>query len=588
MSSCSTSVSPTSLTSNSSGSLSFSINNTSPTNIDWVKITSPSSNFTISSGESGGWSAEVSGSAVIFTLGSQDPGTTATYTVNVTTGAETAAASWSVVVSDSGDGSAPTTCSGDTGVAISSGTSTTSSTTTPTPTPVPKDTTAPTVSLSANLSRPYVSSPTLSGTASDSGGVASVEYSTDGEGSWIPAALKGKGEKEATFSFSLGTLDDGNYTFLIRAKDSAGNVSESKEYTLIIDRLPPQVGTTIFSTGAQIISPTKKGAIVTVTGLEQKVTLSAIGGPITLEVLANLKSQNSNVKSTSEISKLFKFEKNAESRLWSGNIKFDSPGLYDLTTKSIDGAKNETIQSLTEVVVLDAGKVSYLGKPVIGAEISVHVFEPTLGGYILWDGAAYGQPNPQKTNENGNYSLFLPAGKYYLEAKFGLIKLRSQIFELDNSSLVNANLSGSILSIPLIANEIKVKPTIGLPEDLKVEEKLVGQDFPDEEIASGEKQVVSVLATWLPDTAQQIQILEDLPDDVKTTVLVPQESKATVEIYKKRGRYSLEMLADPDGKLVEPLALRFLPTHFFLDENAKIKMIRFGVLNKEELLENAR
>ena len=481
--------------------------------------------------------------------------------------------------------------------AASSSSSSSSSSTTTSTTPTKKviDTTAPGLTLSTNLSRPYIQAPTLSGSASDAGGVASVEYSTDSGANWTSASVKGEDTKSVTFSFFLGVLDDGNYNFQIRAKDSTGNVSEEKSYILIIDRLPPQVATTIFSTGPQVFSPTKEGVLVTVAGLEQKITLSAIGGPISLEIIADLKSQNSDVKSTSQISKLFKLEKNAESGLWSGNIKFDAPGFYELTTKSVDGAKNETVQSLVKVFVQEAGKVSYSGKPVKEAEISVYVFEPTLGQFILWDGASYDQSNPQKTNENGNYSFLLPAGKYYIEAKLSdFIKLRTQIFELDSPSVINTDLSASFLSVPLVANEIKIVPTKPLPADLVLPADQAGKDFPFEQVkeATGaelprdKSQVVSFVASWLPDTSEQVKILESLPDDVKVTVIVPQESLPTVEIFKKRGKYNLDFLADPDGKLVEPLRLRFLPVHFFIDENGKIKDMRYGVLNKEEILEN--
>jgi len=77
-------------------------------------------------------------------------------------------------------------------------------------------------------------------------------------------------------------------------------------------------------------------------------------------------------------------------------------------------------------------------------------------------------------------------------------------------------------------------------------------------------------------------MLEVVADDTKNIVIVPQESAATVEIYRKRGGYTLEMFSDPDGKLVEPLRLRFLPVHFFLDEGGKISKIKYGILSLEQ------
>lgn len=435
-----------------------------------------------------------------------------------------------------------------------------------------KDATAPSFSLYTNLSKIYKTAPAISGKASDDTGITTVEYSTDEGVSWSFASVKNKGAKEVNFNFSLGVLDDGNYTFLVRAKDANGNVSESKSYTLVIDRLPPQVGTVVVSSGPQVISLSKEGLLVTVAGVEQKVTLSAVGGPTSLEVDTGQKK--------------FNLQRNSESGLWSGFLKFDNPGLYEITTKSLDGAKNETVQTLAKVFVQEKGKISYSGKAVQGAEVSIYVFEPTLGEYIRWDGAAYGQFNPQKTDENGNYSLFLPSGRYYLEVKvLGFIKYRTQIFDLKVASPVNADLSSGILTIPFVAKEIKVNPTKSLPKETVSESNLVDQSFPID--LSSKAYLVSVLTTWLPDSAQQAQILQNLnPDGFGVAVLVPQESESTVEIFKKRGRYNLDFLTDPDGKFVEPLFLRFLPVHFFLDKNGKIKNKVFGVLSQEELLEN--
>lgn len=447
-----------------------------------------------------------------------------------------------------------------------------------------KDTTKPSITLLTSFSKTYINSPLISGGASDNSGISLVEYSTDGGASWTSASVKNKGSKNVTFSFSLGVLDDGNYDLMVRAKDSSGNTSDIKQYTLIIDRLPPQIGATMISLGPQFLTPTKEGVLITAPGLEQKITLSAVGGPISLEINGGDEKLN--------------LEKNVDSGLWAGTLKFGKSGSYELVIKSIDGAKNETIQNLAKVFVQEAGKVLYLGKPVKAAKISVYVFEPTLGQFVLWDGAPYSEANPQETDENGNYSLFLPTGKYYLEARFfGVMKYRTQIFDLMAPSLVNADLSSGPLTVPFVANQIIISPTKSLPKEALAQNPLIEKDFPvsllKEETGAdfplGKPYLVSVLGTWLPDASAQIQILEGLnQNDFKKVVLVPQESKSNVEIFKKRGQYSLEFLVDPDGKLVEPLFLRFLPTHFFLDKDGKIKKIVFGTLSQEEILENLK
>ena len=593
ISACSVSVSPTSVNTGSSAALTFNLANDDDTGnqIRYVKITSPSSNLTITNA-AGPHTGEIivgdSGSNVVMKLSGAIPsGDTADYTVDVTAGStEASSASFSVQVTDASEGEDLVSCSGDTGVSIAESSSSSSSSTTTTITTTTSkaktDSQPPKVSLSTNLVKPFKEVPFISGVASDDTGVVLVDYSLDGGGNWIPVTiLTGT---SVSFGFKPAVLDDGNYDIIARATDKVGNTTLSSQYTLIIDRLPPQVGMTVLSVGPQVFVPSTGGVLTTVAGLAQKITVSAIGGPTSLEVLAGEEK--------------FNLEKNSESGLWSGVVKFASEGTYDLTTKSVDGAKNETIQKLAKVRVLAPGKVSYVGNAVNGAEVSVYIFEPTLGAFIFWDGVAYGQKNPQKTNETGDYSLYLPSGKYYMEARISaFVKLRSQIFTLSGASAINADFSAGILSTPFVFNEINVASTKGLSE-VEAKSELIGKDFPFDTIDTGltslttegfkgenlkGKDIVSFVSTILPDTSSQIAILENLTDSINLVVVVPQESSSTVEIYKKRGHYNVDMLDDPDGKLVEPLSLRFLPVHFFVGVDEKIKSVKYGVLSKGEL-----
>src|SRR3972149_7070614 len=415
ISSCSVSVGPDFQNSDSSGTLSFGVTNNdeSGNSISWIRITAPSSNFVITDG-TGLYKSAIeingSGSEITIRLTGLSPGEYGEYYISVTTSQNVMPAMpFGFQVSDTDAGDNPVSCSGDTGVSITSvgqeiinisnllvsftdtsaviswntdsdatsqvdygttnqygstatdlnlvtthavsltglssstiyhfrvtsvnidndmaqltdntfttalaGVTTTTTVTVSTKTKTSsKDSTAPTLSLSTNLSKTYLTAPTLAGSASDNSGISGVEYSIDGGGNWIAASVRGTGGKQGTFSFSLGVLDDGNYDFLVRAKDTSGNVSDSEKYTLIIDRLPPQVGTTIFSAGPQLFAPTKEGVLVTVSGLEQKITLSAIGGPISLEISAG--------------DKKFNLTKNPESGLWSGAIKLGHPRAY--------------------------------------------------------------------------------------------------------------------------------------------------------------------------------------------------------------------------------------------------------------------
>jgi hypothetical protein len=66
-------------------------------------------------------------------------------------------------------------------------------------------------------------------------------------------------------------------------------------------------------------------------------------------------------------------------------------------------------------------------------------------------------------------------------------------------------------------------------------------------------------------------------------VIMPQESSASVSVFAKQGRYQVEMVADPDGKLIEPLHLMNLPTHFFLNRKGVVTHVSTGVLTTQEV-----
>src|SRR5258708_5437097 len=122
ISACSASVNPTVVRTNTSTSLSFSVQNSDSANtVSWVKITAPSTRFTITSGTSSGWSGSVgSPTDITYTGGTLSPNSSASFNLNIqTSNTDTPAASWTVEVSDNGSGSGSISCSGSTSVAIS-------------------------------------------------------------------------------------------------------------------------------------------------------------------------------------------------------------------------------------------------------------------------------------------------------------------------------------------------------------------------------------------------------------------------------------------------------------------------------------
>ena len=101
---------------------------------------------------------------------------------------------------------------------------------TPTPTPIP-DTTAPSITVSTDFSKPFLQSPQVSGVATDNKAVAKMDYSLDGGHNWLPVdTVTAPGKISTAFSFLPQPLDDGNYALQVRAIDPSNNIFGNGPY----------------------------------------------------------------------------------------------------------------------------------------------------------------------------------------------------------------------------------------------------------------------------------------------------------------------------------------------------------------------
>lgn len=534
-----------------------------------------------------------------FTISSLTASTAYHYKITSSNGGGTA---------ESGDNTFTTAAAGvsvTTTTAITTSTSKSTTTSISASVPKPTDKTAPVVSLDFDFSKPFREAPKITGIASDTGvvnpGVSKVEYSTDDGKNWIPvdkleSRIRNQ-ESSKKFDFTPVLFEDGDYKIKARATDLSGNKGLSKSYTLVIDRLPPGVGGTFISFGPQGLLPGTNGITYLLKGLDQKITLSAVGGPIEIQVSSN-KYQVPLVK-------------NPDNGLWSGELNFDTPGTYQLIANSKDGAKNITERTINTVEVLDTGRVVFGGKEVGDAQVSVYYLEPSEKQFVLWDAESYGQKNPQKTKGDGSYALFLPGGSYYVEVVApGFRTFKSDIFTVSKSFPVNSDIvlekekpfKFLFFTIPIPDFTLSHgKISLGNFEATPVKNDLIGKEIPEVELFEdgksaktgdfrGKPFVLTFINTWHPASSEQIKILENLSssDEFETAIIIPQESKSKVGIYKKRGGYTIPIYSDPDGTLVEPLNLQTLPTHVFLDRTGKITDIKTGILSEEELKNNVK
>jgi cytochrome c biogenesis protein CcmG/thiol:disulfide interchange protein DsbE len=471
---------------------------------------------------------------------------------------------------------------------------------------VPTEHVPPTISLSTSLAKPFKTAPTITGTAADNEALADIEYSTDGGRNWLPTdKATGLGGKTASFSFTPLGFDDGNYSIVARAIDTSGNTSSTTPATLVIDRLPPLVGGNIISIGPQIMQPNKDGTINAIAGVDQKITFSAVGGPtsISLEATTTVKTKTGDTTYAQN----FSLTASQETGLWSGVISFTHPGTYSLTVHAIDGAGNTTERILNSVSVASPGRTldSSTGKP-LAASVTVYYQEPESHNWVVWDGAAFGQRNPQKTGPSGAFSLFLPPGKYYLQAVApGYHRLVSSIIDATQPTPITTDLvlhrmrglhlAGHYLTAPSLAvQKVKLVSKVG---EGSHPNSLLDKQVPDLNLTNtsgarvrsidllGRPTLISFEASWAPGTAEQLEALSKLQanPDFNILPIAEQESSGRVQAYTDIADVKLKWLVDPDSTLSASYNVQSLPMHYFVDRKGIVRQMVVGVLTQKQI-----
>jgi hypothetical protein len=444
--------------------------------------------------------------------------------------------------------------------------------------------------------------PTILGTASDKQAVTKIEYSTDSGQNWqLVNQATGLGTKSVSFSFTPLNLSDGTYHIEAEAFNSSGDTAITPPVTLVIDRIPPQIGGSIITVGPQILQPNANGLIEALVGVDQKITVHSIGGPISVSILSQLLGSASS-------SSNFQLTQDPSTGLWSGILSFTRPGSYQLTIRSVNGVGQVTDQYLQTIESLAPAQVisAKTGDVIKVATTTLYYKDIDSGDWVVWDGAAYGELNPQ-ISSNGRVHLLIPPGTYYLKiTAAGYKPLISRIFLVQQSLPLSASLAlhplASVdfglfhLSLPsfsvssLSINSPKLSSKI-------ITSPLVGRAFPSFSLQStdgttktqlnlyGKPTIVSVLSTWSPTTIDQLSVLASLQKNPNINVepIFIQDSLASTSVYLQTNGYNLTALADPGGTLVQPLQVGYLPTYYFLDQSGNIKKVMVGVLSKSEL-----
>ena len=464
------------------------------------------------------------------------------------------------------------------------------------------DKTPPKVTLAPPSPNPTKSPTTnFTGSATEERGIVSaLQFSLNGGKSWHPIKkIKGLGKKKASFTFTTPYLVDGNFEVVVRVFDNSDNIGLSPTRVLVVDVLPPLVGGHITTLGPQVLTPDKNGFVTALVGSEQRIVLSAIGGPTKVEVLLE--------------EEIFPLAYSSDIRLWSGNVKFRELGAHDLRVVAEDGAGNKTDRFLGGVWVQPGGEVldAEMGKPIEKAEVYLYFFEEVTKSWVLWDAASFGLKNPYLTDKKGQYSFFVPPGRYYLSVQApGYRMVTSEIVELERGSLLGyifrlpprpyiaIPFLGITIHLPafldfLVVGKESVGPSVTVPEPktLKVGDKIPSftlSDLKGKQISSEDlkgKLFLTFGSVWSPTFSEQAPILSAVAKKKASFYVVFLQEKApAVETFLKRGGYSFPSLIDKTGALAQSYKVLTLPQHFFI-ENGIIRAVEMGVLDEAGLLE---
>ena len=216
--------------------------------------------------------------------------------------------------------------------------------------------------------------------------------------------------KNASFSMkSKLSLPDGEYRVMARAVDAAGNVSSERFQIITVDATPPRVGSfEIASEGMKLLP--KNGVWNAMAGVKLSLTLSLEHD--TKEAFMRMNAMDE--RKTMLV-------KDIPTGLWKGEFFLGEAGTSTLAVSATDTLGNEiSEQTLTTFRVAEKGKILYadengLEKPLAGATVSASSLASPARKKNFW---SFWRPEASGisavSNENGEYTLLLPAGDWEL------------------------------------------------------------------------------------------------------------------------------------------------------------------------------
>lgn len=176
----------------------------------------------------------------------------------------------------------------------------------------------------------------INGFASDDdSGIKEIEYSIDGSG-WYKTAVDKTGAKTTEFKIKHPEpLKDGPHQIQTKAVDFAGNASEIKTQSMVIDATSPRFGSFMLEANGKIIYPKMEKLFRIKTGAKLKLTMAVSEQPKTMRLTLD----------NAEIP----LKLNAEKDLWESELEFKNEGWFVLKASAEDGLGNKNEKELARI-----------------------------------------------------------------------------------------------------------------------------------------------------------------------------------------------------------------------------------------------
>lgn len=305
---------------------------------------------------------------------------------------------------------------------------------------------------------------------------------------------------------------------------------------------------------------------------------------------------------------VYPLEYDSDLKLWRGPIEFENEGAFRLqgVTGSTSGVYTREIN--TAVVSRRSTIVdSKTNTPVTNAQITVFEEDPDdPGTFELWDAQAYGFANPFEPLSNGEYSVVLPKGSYFLEITAdGYLSSTSLITQVEENSVVRGNVrllsSGNIFDqfFRLIersnntnnfALEVTPLPNPTLLEIGEVVPVITGQNQDEQAVTFFEENteqptVLMVYSSWNTLSEEQLihflEVSEQLPEYNFVPITTMEPNNVNVA-YTFRGRYDIDVIT-PNEEFFDDYSIISLPHFFLVNEQRELEGMIVGPQLDNEL-----